>query len=214
MIKNFILKYLKWFILLICIIGFLKLTEDVFSNEFMQTDIVSYNFISNHLISEPATKIVKIITNFGGAFSLIFIVIILAITLKNKKIAAFVFLNLILSFLLNSALKNILQRPRPTEYMLINEKGYSFPSGHSMISMAFYGFLIYLIYKFIKNKTLKTILIFLLTLLIFLIGISRIYLGVHYTTDVIAGFLVAISYLILYTSIIKKYIINENKTEK
>ncbi len=211
MIKNFILKYLKWFILLICIVGFLNLTEDVFSNEFMQIDVTSHQLISNHLISEPVTKIAKIITNFGGSFFLIFIVIILAITLKNKKIVAFVFLNLILSFLLNSTLKNILQRPRPTEYMLINEKGYSFPSGHSMVSMAFYGFLIYLIYKFIKNKTLKTILICFLTLLIFLIGISRIYLGVHYTTDVIAGFLVAISYLILYTSIIKKYIIDDEK---
>ena len=107
-----------------------------------------------------------------------------------------------------------MQRERPTEFRLIDEKGYSFPSGHSMVSMAYYGFLIYLIYKYVKNKKLKYILISGLILLIILIGTSRIYLGVHYTSDVIAGFLVSISYLILYTSIIKKYVLETEKGKK
>ena len=72
-----------------------------------------------------------------------------------------------------------------------------------MVSMAFYGLLIYLIYKNVKNKYLKVILIVLLSLLIVMIGISRIYLGVHYTSDVLAGFLIAISYLIVYISFVK-----------
>lgn len=67
-----------------------------------------------------------------------------------------------------------------------------------MVSMAFYGFLIYLIYKNVKNKYIKVISILLLSTLILLIGASRIYLGVHYASDVIGGFLIAISYLILY----------------
>lgn len=82
--------------------------------------------------------------------------------------------------------------------------GYSFPSGHSMVSMAFYGFLIYLIYNNIKNKYIKWILICSLSILIILIGISRIYLGVHYTSDVLAGFLLSISYLVIYTRIVKE----------
>lgn len=82
--------------------------------------------------------------------------------------------------------------------------GYSFPSGHSMVSMAFYGFLIYLIYNNIKNKYIKWILICSLSILIILIGISRIYLGVHYTSDVLAGFLISISYLVIYTRIVKE----------
>ena len=74
-----------------------------------------------------------------------------------------------------------------------------------MVSMAFYGYLIYLIYRFVKNKYLKWISIVLLSLLICLIGISRIYLGVHYTSDVLGGFLISISYLVIYISASNKF---------
>ena len=73
-----------------------------------------------------------------------------------------------------------------------------------MVSMAFYGFLIYLIYKNVKNKYLKWISITILSLLITLIGISRIYLGVHYTSDVLGGFLISISYLIVFTNFLPR----------
>lgn len=92
--------------------------------------------------------------------------------------------------------------------------GYSFPSGHSMISAAFYGFLIYLIYKKVKNKKFKITLIIVLSILIVSIGISRIYLGVHYTSDVLAGFTVSVSYLIIYTSIVKKFILEREKEDE
>ena len=100
-----------------------------------------------------------------------------------------------------------MQRPRPTEYRIIEETGYSFPSGHSMVSMAFYGYLIYLIYKYVKNKYVKWISIVLLSILICAIGVSRIYLGVHYTSDVLGGFFISISYLIIYISAVNKFFI-------
>ena len=80
-----------------------------------------------------------------------------------------------------------------------------------MVSAAFYGFLIYLIYKNIKNKYLKWGLITLLSCIVLLIGTSRIYLGVHYTSDVIAGFLISISYLIIFTHFSKEFMKNEQK---
>ena len=213
-LKIFILKNLKWIILFIGVIIFLVILQSVFAKEIMQGDIIGYNFISKYLISDKITPIAKFITNLGGATVLIAITIILFMVIKNKKIGLSIAINLASIALLNQILKNIVQRPRPTEYRIIEESGYSFPSGHSMVSMAFYGFLIYLILKYIKNKKIKPIAITFLILIILLIGISRIYLGVHYTSDVIAGFDIAVSYLIVYTSIIDKFVLGELKVSK
>ena len=208
-IKEFIIKNLKWIILFICLIGFLALTEDVFNKEIMDGDIIGYKLISKFLISDFTIPIAKFITNFGGAIFLIVLTIILLISIKNKKIGLSIFSNLAIITILNQLLKRILQRPRPTEYRIIEETGYSFPSGHSMISMAFYGYLIYLIYKYVENKYVKWILISLLSVLICLIGVSRIYLGVHYTSDVLGGFFISISYLVIYISAVNKFLVEK-----
>ena len=192
-IKEFITKNLKWIILFICLTIFLGLAEDVFNKELMNGDIMGYKFVSTYLMSDFATPITKFITNFGGAIFIIILTVILFVIIKNKKIG----------------ISRIVQRPRPTEYRIIEETGYSFPSGHSMVSMAFYGYLIYLIYKYVKNKYLKYISIILLSILICSIGISRIYLGVHYTSDVLAGFMISISYLIIYISAVNKFFIKD-----
>lgn len=197
--KDFTKKNLKWIISFICLIIILVLAEDVLEKEIMQGDIIGYNIVSKYLISDFTIPLAKGITKLGGAVFLILLSTILLIVLKNKKIGLCIWGNLGISTILNQILKHIFQRPRPTEYRIINETGYSFPSGHSMVSMAFYGFLIYLIYKNVKNQYLKWGLITLLSILIALIGLSRIYLGVHYTSDVLAGFLVSVSYLIIFT---------------
>lgn len=206
-IKRIVRINYKWIICFACLILFLALAEDVFNHEIMNGDIVGYKFISTYLIRDSVTPIFKIITWFGSATCLLSLTLILFIVIKNKKIGLLIGTNLIVVTILNQVLKFILQRPRPTEYRIINEIGYSFPSGHSMVSMAFYGFLIYLIYKNVKNKYLKLFLISMLSLLIVMIGISRIYLGVHYTSDVCAGFLISISYLVLYINLANRLIL-------
>ena len=206
-IKEFIVKNLKWIILFIGLIGFFALAEDVFNKEIMNGDIVGYKLVSTFLISDFATPIAKFITNFGGAIILIGSAFTLFIFIKNKKIGVSIISNLAIITVLNQLLKRIVQRPRPTEFRIVEESGYSFPSGHSMVSMAFYGYLIYLIYKYVKNKYLKWISIILLSILICSIGISRIYLGVHYTSDVLGGFFISISYLIIYISAVNKFFI-------
>ena len=208
-IKEFITKNLKWIILFICLIGFLAIAEDVFNKEIMSGDIIGYKLVSTFLISDFATPIAKFITNFGGAIFLIALTIVLLVLIKNKKIGISIFSNLVIVTILNQLLKAILQRPRPTEYRIVEETGYSFPSGHSMVSMAFYGYLIYLIYKYVKNKYIKWISIVLLSILVCSIGISRIYLGVHYTSDVLGGFLISIAYLIIYIELINKFVLEK-----
>ena len=210
-IKDFLIKNLKWIILFICLIGFLALAEDVFHKEIMNGDIIGYKIVSTFLISDFATPIAKFITNFGGAIFLIGLTVLLIILIKNKKIGLSIFANLVIITGLNQLLKRILQRPRPTEFRIVEETGYSFPSGHSMVSMAFYGYLIYLIYKYVKNKYIKWSLIVLLSCLIVGIGTSRIYLGVHYTSDVLGGFLISVSYLVIYISAVNKFLIGKNK---
>ena len=122
-------------------------------------------------------------------------------------------LNLTINFIFNQYLKLFFSRPRPVDLMIVEEKGYSFPSGHSMISMAFYGFIIFLIWKYLKNKKLKWLYTILLGILIVLVGTSRIYLGVHYASDVLAGFYFSIAYLIIYTTAISSKL-NTNKSTK
>ena len=149
----------------------------------------------------------KQITKFANTSTIIAFIIITIIILikkvKNKKIAQLFLISITTNVILNQLMKFIVRRPRPIN-KLIEINGYSFPSGHAMISMMFYGFLIYLYYRLIKNEKLKIILITTHIILIILIGLSRIYLNVHYFSDVITGFLMSILHLFLIISIINK----------
>lgn len=150
------------------------------------------------LISNDMTNIMQFITFFSDPIWCILLSCLMILFVKNKKISKAFILNLILVFLLNYVLKILFSRNRPADINLIVETGFSFPSGHAMMSLGIYGFLIYLLLLSDKNKISKIIGTCFLILLIFLIGISRIYLGVHYATDVIAGFIISASYLLLF----------------
>lgn len=195
-------KYLKWIVCIISFIIFLILAILVLTKKDMFLDNIVYSFISN-FISDNLTKTIKYMTYFGSALVVIIITIFTLIFFKNKRYTLFMSLDLFIITILQFILKNIFSRNRPVDINLIEESGYSFPSGHSLTSMAFYGFIIYLIYNSNMNKRSKIIFITLFVLLILVTGISRIYLGVHYFTDVLGGFTFSISYLIIYTSIIK-----------
>ena len=201
-------------LLFICLIGFLALAEDVFHQEIMNGDIVGYDIVSKLFKFNVSTPIAKFITNFGGAIFVISLTTILFFVIKDKKIGISIITNLGIVTILNQIIKFIMQRPRPTEFRIIEETGYSFPSGHSMVSLAFYGYLIYLIYKYINNKHLKRTLIIILSVLICIIGVSRIYLGVHYTSDVLGGFLISFAYLIIYIELVNKFVLEKNKDDR
>lgn len=196
----------RWIIISVCMTIFLILAISIIKAESIIIDDIGYNLISKYLISDFMTPIVKIVTQLASPIFLVILTILLMVFIKNNNIRKYICVNLIVSTILNFGIKNIVRRTRPEGFRIIEESGYSFPSGHSMVSMAFYGLLIYLIYKKVDNKYLKNCLIILLSIIILLIGLSRIYLGVHYTSDVLAGFLLGISYLIVFVSVINEKI--------
>ncbi len=108
------------------------------------------------------------------------------------------------SLLLMFLLKLIFQRDRPLTPLLEAAHGYSFPSGHALMSITFYGLLIFLVWLNLKNVWVKWSLTLLLAFLIIFIGISRVYLRVHYTSDVLAGFCVGLMWLLLSLWVLRK----------
>ena len=201
-IKELIIKNYKWIIFFLFFVIFLAIAEDVFEQEIFEFDSVVYNFLVNNR-NEALNNFFKIITQFGSALVLIIITILCVIFIRDKKYKILVPANLLTIAIINIVLKNFFLRPRPNELRLIEETGYSFPSGHAMANTAFYGLLIYIAHEKIENKILRNTICIMLGLLILLISESRIYVGVHYTSDVIAGTCFSIAYLILITRLIK-----------
>lgn len=199
-------EYIKYTILILCSVIFAIFTYKVVADKTIYIDSIVYNYISNNIINKNRTEIVKVITNITSPIMVIITALILVLAIKDKKIKISLVINLLGITIINNLIKVIIARPRPEINKLVTETGYSFPSGHSITSMVFYGYLVYLTYKYINNKKIKITLIIFLILLIPTIGLSRIYLGVHYTSDVLCGFLLGIIYLILFISISKKYL--------
>ena len=203
-------KNIKWIICIFSLAVFIILTCLVLSQKELFIDNVIYNFISK-LISDNMTNVVKFITFLGSASVVIAITILVLLIVKNKKIGLLLSLNLICITIFQYVLKQLIGRNRPVGINIIKESSFSFPSGHSLTALAFYGYIIYLINKHnFKYKKLYTIL---LSILILLIGLSRVYLGVHYITDVLGGFTFSLCYLIIFIHLTKK-ILNKKKHQK
>lgn len=201
--KNYIYVAIP-FLLIICII-----TSKILTNQELFIDQLAYNILVENLRTPTLTIIMKYVTKLSNTLFIIIFALVLSLLFyykwNNKKIALLIPTNLATVAVINQVLKLIVQRERPNGYRIIEMSGYSFPSGHAMVSMAFYGLLIYIIYHLIKNKKVRTSLIIFNIIIIILIGISRIYLGVHYLSDIITGYSISIIYLLILTKLLKKY---------
>lgn len=199
------IKKYKIPIIIILILIIFIITLRVITTEELIIDTMAYNLFVEKLRSPNLNKVMLLVATLSNTPVTVIFIIVLLILIKDKKIALTIPANLLLITIINQILKLIIQRPRPIGYRLIEIGEYSFPSGHAMTSMALYGFLIYLSYKLIKNKNLKIFFITACILIIIIIGISRIYLGVHYCSDVLAGWSISIIYLIIYINILKNH---------
>lgn len=119
------------------------------------------------------------------------------IFIKNHEYTLKIPLVALSSVALMFLLKRIFYRMRPENPLLKKVRGLSYPSGHALMSMSFYGLLIHITWHNIPDPVLKWVLIFLLILLIQIIGFSRVYLRVHYASDVLAGYALGLLWLLL-----------------
>ena len=188
---------------IISLIVFIILTILTLNNKLIDIDYIIIDYIIK-IRNVHLTTFLKIISFFGGTIFLISLTLVLLFLFKSSKTKLNLVQNLLFITLLNVFLKNIIRRNRPLKIALIFEDSYSFPSGHAMISSAFYLYLIFLINDQIKNKSIKIMLTIFLSLLILLICFSRIYLGVHFFSDVICGLLFAIGFTNLFTFLLKE----------
>ena len=149
------------------------------------------------------TNTFKIISFICSPKFMIVLNVLLFIFIILKKI---IVLSSISSVIINNLVKIIVRRERPDYLRMVMEKSYSFPSGHAMISVLFFGSIIYLVNKY--NLKYKKLITFSLSTFVLLVGISRIYLGVHYLTDVVGGYLLGfiVLFLIIHLFERKKFV--------
>lgn len=144
-------------------------------------------------------KIFLVVTSFGNWQSICVAVILISIFWIVKKKYSWI-VNFLLTLLACEAsvylIKHIVSRPRPMWVSVYQENSFSFPSGHATIAVTFYGFLLFLFWKQFRKKT-RIILLVTYLLWVFLIGLSRIYLGVHYLSDVLAGYVLGFVWLLI-----------------
>lgn len=170
---------------------FVDIAKDVLEKEGVFIDNAISQFI--YSFRNPLlTKIMFGITQLGGEYLLVgaTLALIFFAWKKHKREAILFSIILGMGEVINFLIKIVIQRPRPELSPLYEVvKSYSFPSGHAMNSFIFYSLLAYFVFHFTRKKRLSIFISVLSLILIFLIGFSRIYLGVHYPSDVIAGFI-------------------------
>lgn len=201
-------------VLLVCLGIFTVIAWQISVKDVLAFDTVIREWFYS-IRTDGLTAVLKVITYMGNWQSVTALCIILLLLPKTRihfgvpvSVGA-----ACASFLNNKLVKHIFQRPRPDESLhLIEQGGYSFASGHSITSMVVFGLLIYLVRKYIDDKKKANILTVLLAVPLIFIGLSRIYMGVHFPTDVLAGWSLGLAILMILISIGETY--SSRKKEK
>jgi len=201
-------------ICLLCAIGFGVIAIGVSDRSIARFDDSIASFVQG-LESPALTNLMKFFTFIGGGYPVVIVTavvfVLLYYTLRHRnELVLFVWV-VMGSALLNEALKLVFHRARPILHRIVEANGFSFPSGHSMAAFSLYGILAYLLWRHISTSFGRFALIVFSTAMILLIGISRIYLGVHYPSDVLGGFLASGSWLAAWIWYYNQY---KNRREK
>lgn len=200
--KEFKNNYWYLIVTVILIVGNNLVMKSQLYNSILNFDYNVINFVS-FIINTYFTSFFKALTNFGDWYIPTTIIVCIFLFIKNKKYFLILSSGYVFSGLIVLVSKLLIQRPRPINALIDIPKSFSFPSGHTLTSIVFYITLWYLLtYK--SNKNTKIITFIITLFIVILIGISRIYLGVHYFSDVVGGIILAIPILFMIINISKK----------
>ena len=188
----------------IAFIYFLGITQDILAHDpFVAADVRIMNLVAA-LRTLGTAQILLFFTYLGNwqFITSLGIVILIILWLSGKKRMTIFFFGAVVSGeIIYTVLKQLLHRTRPDiGYSLIERNGYAFPSGHAVVSLIFYGMIGLFLWKLLKKRWQKLTATIAAIILVFLIGFSRVYLGVHWTSDVVAGWAIGFSILALFAT--------------
>ena len=187
-----------------CLAVFLYLLNEVLEGEIMRLDSLAYGLIVERLRSDALTPVMEGFSALATPVVLVVMTLAIAAFAPGRRPGW-------CCASLNVLLKSLVQRPRPEGFRLAVETGFSFPSGHSMAAMAFYGLIVWLIWRHEKDRRQRNLFTIAFGFVILMIGVSRIYLGVHYASDVLGGFCAALIWLALFTRLGAPLFMDESK---
>lgn len=186
-----------------------QITDDFALEKENKFDLKVFEILSQY-INPVTTQLMLICTFFGSAMFILPAYVLLAAILyfykRNKWLSITIVVIGLASRLLLFIIKNIFRRDRPIEPLTDLVHGYSYPSGHSFSSFTLFGLLTYIIWKTNLSKFWKWCLSVFFILFAICIAISRVYLHVHYASDVIAGFCLSLLWLGISLWIIEKVV--------
>lgn len=179
---------------------FTMIAHEVLTEKEEGIDNAIFNYLSAHIINSNRTRFMTAVTYFASAVFLQIAysaLLLLYLLLKKWKLAIEIAAIGIGGFVVNYFMKLFFHRIRPPQPLIAPLTSFSFPSGHATSGFIFYGLAVYLIWKTKIPKPYKYITGFVLVAFSILIGFSRVYLRLHYPSDVAAGFCIGFSWLIL-----------------
>lgn len=187
-----------WIISIVSLIAFVAMSILVISEKVVSFDSFVIKLVRG--FEQPSlTWVAKVFTYLGSNIPIVIICLAVVIwmykVLHLRREVIFFAVVILGSAMLNVILKNMFRRIRPDINRLIDITGYSFPSGHSMAAFTMYGILTYLLWKRFHTTSRRNLVVLLFSVIILCIGLSRIYLGVHYPSDVLGGYLASCAWL-------------------
>ena len=197
-------KYLNFVLAGVLVLALIAIMVLIKNGNIVGYDNGVYNLVTS-TTNGFLDNMYKVFTFLGSTLFIIGACMFILIFLKNKKMAITIVGSVAISTIVNNVIKIIFRRERPLVRRLVEEKSFSFPSGHTMAAVTLYGILIFFIMKSKLNKNLKIAISVVLGLLPICVAISRIYLGAHFASDVTGAAITSTALLLVETYYINKH---------